>query len=85
MAATKRPDRPISEAVSEDMNARSFTTTGGKVGTAHNTTVVISFRLPESERSRIKRVLAENGFTLAQGAKTALYQFIKGLEKGGRL
>lgn len=85
MAATKRPDRPISEAVAEDMASRSFTTTKGRAGTVKTPTSTVSFRLPEAERARIQRTLEENGFTLAQGAKTALFQFIKTLERGARL
>lgn len=84
MAATKRPDRPIGEAVAEDMAARAFTTTKGRAGTARTATATVSFRVPEAERARIQRILEENGFTLAQGAKTALFQFIKSLERGAR-
>lgn len=84
MGATKRPERPITEAVAEDMAARAFTTTKGKTGTVKNPSSTVSFRLPESERTRVQRILEENGFTLAQGAKTALFQFIKTLETQGR-
>lgn len=46
-----------------------------------NKTVTVSFRLIESERDRTEKILKENGYTLASGAKTAFYKFIKELSK----
>lgn len=44
-----------------------------------NTTVTISFRVLKSERERIEKIMNQNGFSLAAGAKKAVYDFLKTL------
>lgn len=46
------------------------------------TTTTISFRVPKGERVRLERVFAEQGLTLAEGVRRAVYEHVKKLREG---
>ena len=60
----------VQSRVKETLNKGQYTETS-----------TICCRVEMEEKERIKSILKKNGFTLAQGCKTGLYQLIARLEK----
>jgi hypothetical protein len=49
-------------------------------GKLKHATETMSFRVPTGERNRIRLAFARHGMTLADGLKTAVYEYLKSLE-----
>ena len=49
-------------------------------GKLKNATETLSFRVPNGERTRMRLLFSRHGMTLAEGLKTAVYEYLKTLE-----